>query len=238
MCIRDRFFTISYSLEDNKASLYNKDLAIEQFEQKYENSWYYRWNNYGTPHRIIGSKIPYVFYTQNEKISDEYARKFIKENQYLFGVDNSNLELWVNEFGNKIRYVTFNQTHNGIPVHNARIDFRFNAVGNIVLFGHDAYPDINVSTDYNLDDQRALDIAKKETQFSKDKGDYVFDVPKKYIWVSKDKKPAYHASWLLELHVHIKEVNTGKRPVNHWKVFVDAQSGDCLLYTSPSPRDS
>ena len=79
-----------------------------------------------------------------------------------------------------------------------------------------------------MDDQRALDIAKKETQFSKDKGDYVFDVPKKYIWVSKDKKPAYHASWLLELHVHIKEVNTGKRPVNHWKVFVDAQTGEVL----------
>ena len=186
------FFATAISLEDNK-TLYNKNLAIEQFENKYENNWYYRWNNYGTPHRIIGSKIPFTFDTQNEKLSEEYARKFVEENQYLFGINNSNLELWVNEFGNRIRYITFNQTYNGIPVHNARIDFRFNTVGNIVLFGHDAYPDILVDTDYNLDDQRALDIAKKETQFSKDKGDYVFDVPKKYIWVSKDKKPAYHA---------------------------------------------
>tara|TARA_Y100001935_G_scaffold60204_1_gene50412 strand:- start:691 stop:3546 length:2856 start_codon:yes stop_codon:yes gene_type:complete len=222
------FFSISLPLDTKLVDSYNKDIAIEQFEQKYPNDWFYRWNNHGTPHRVIGSKIPFVFDTQNEKLSEEYARKFVEENQYFFGIQNSNLELWVNEFGNKIRYITFNQTHNGIPVHNARIDIRFNSVGNIVLFGHDGYPDINVSTNYHLNDQQALNIAKAEVQFSQQKGDYVFDEPKKFIWASKDKKPTYHASWLLELHVHIKEINTGKRPVNHWKIFVDAHTGEIL----------
>ena len=50
----------------------------------------------------------------------------------------------------------------------------------------------------------------------------------KYIWVSDGPSPSYHLSWLIELHVNIEEKNTGKRPVNHWKIFIDAHSGEIL----------
>jgi hypothetical protein len=64
------FFSISLPLETKVVDSYNKDIAIEQFEEKYANDWFYRWNNHGTPHRVIGSKIPFVFDTQNEKLSE------------------------------------------------------------------------------------------------------------------------------------------------------------------------
>ena len=221
-------FSSLFSQVDKSSNTYDKAYVKEMFELKYEDNWNFRWNNHGTPHRIYGSNIPYVFDSENEELSEYYARKFIDENQFLFGIENSNLELWVNEYGSNIRYLTFNQTYGGIPVYNARIDFRFNNNGNLVLFGHDGYPNINVSTFMNLDNEQALNIAKENTQFDSIKGDYVFDEPKQFIWISEDTNPTYYLAWLIELHVFSNAKKTGDRPVNHWKIFVDAHSGEIL----------
>ena len=222
------FFSTLLSQIDKISNLFLKEELKQKFIQKFDDNWNFRWNEHGTPHRIFGNNIPYVFDSKSEDLSEYYARKFINENQFIFGIENSNLELWVNEYGSNMRYLTFNQTYEGIPIHNARIDFRFNNVGNLVLFGHDGYPNINVNTQYLVKEEQALNIGKETTSFNINKGDYVFDVPMKYIWVSDGPSPSYHLSWLIELHVNIEEKNTGKRPVNHWKIFIDAHSGEIL----------
>ena len=169
------FFSTLLSQTDKISNLVLKEEFKQKFTQKFDDNWNFRWNEHGTPHRIFGNNIPYVFDSKSDDLSEYYARKFINENQFIFGIENSNLELWVNEYGSNMRYLTFNQTYEGIPIHNARIDFRFNNVGNLVLFGHDGYPNINVDTQFRVKEQQALNIGKETTNFNIDKGDYVFD---------------------------------------------------------------
>ena len=154
-----------FSQMDKKSIIYDKAYVQETFEMKYSENWNFRWNAHGTPHRVYGKNIPFSFDIQNTNLSEYYARKFIEDNHFLFEIDNSNLELWINELGGNIRYLTFNQMYNNIPVYNARIDFRFNEQGNLVLFGHDGYPNININPNYILSDEQALNFAKEHISF-------------------------------------------------------------------------
>ena len=222
------FISGLFSQMDKQSVVYDKAYVKEKFEQKYSDNWNFRWNINGTPHRVYGKSIPYLFDINNENLAEDYSRKFVEENQYLFGIENSNLELWVNELGSKVRYLIFNQTYHDIPIYNARIDFRFNNNGNLVLFGHDAYPNINIDPNYDISNEQALNFAKEHVSFNIDKGDFVVGEPEEFIWVKKTAIPEHHLSWLIELHVFSDDTKTGERPINHWKIFVDGNSGKIL----------
>ena len=114
--------TLGFSKLSNEAKIYNIE---KQFNQLTNKNWYYKWNDNGTPHRIFGNYIPYNFNAQDPNISEFKARSFIDNNNFLFNVKNNDLELWVNDMKGNIRYLIFNQNYQGIPVWNARIDFRY-----------------------------------------------------------------------------------------------------------------
>ena len=220
--------SVIFSQTDKQSMIYDKAYVKETFDKKYSNDWNFRWNINGTPHRIYGENIPYSFNIDNQNLSEDYARKFIENNQFLFGIENSDLELWVNELGGKVRYLIFNQTYYDIPVYNARIDFRFNERGNLVLFGHDAYPNINISPNYEISNEQALNFAKEHVLFDTDKGDFIVGEPEEFIWVKKSALPEHHLAWLVELHVFEVQEQINSRPVHHWKVFVDGNTGEIL----------
>ena len=213
---------------EKQSTVYDKAYVEETFKLKYSDDWKFRWNIHGTPHRVYGTNISYVFDYTNEELAEYYARQFVKENQFLFGINNSNLELWVNELGGKLRYLIFNQTYYDIPIYNARIDLRFNERGHLVLFGHDAYPYINIDPNYDVSDEQALNLAKEHVMFDTEKGDFVVGSPEEFIWVKKSETPEYHLAWLIELHVFKIQEEINSRPVNHWKIFVDGNSGEIL----------
>ena len=126
MIVLALFASVMFSQTEKQSMVYDKSYVQETFEEKYSDDWNFRWNIHGTPHRVHGTNIPYSFNIDNENLAEYYSRKFIEENQFLFGIENSDLELWVNELGGKVRYIIFNQTYYDIPIYNARIDFRFN----------------------------------------------------------------------------------------------------------------
>ena len=146
-----------FSQVDKRSIVYDQSYVKETFEMRYSEDWNFRWNEHGTPHRVYGKNIPFSFDSKSADLSEYYARKFIEDNFYLFQIDNDNLELWVNELGGKVRYLIFNQTYYDIPLYNARLDFRFNENGNLVLFGHDGYPHISINPNYDLSDKQALE---------------------------------------------------------------------------------
>ena len=218
----------TFSQTDKRSTVYDQFYVKETFEMRYSEDWNFRWNEHGTPHRVYGKNIPFSFDSKNADLSEYYARKFIEDNSYLFGIDNDNLELWVNELGPKVRYLIFNQTYYDVPIYNARLDFRFNERGELVLFGHDGYPHININPNYDLSDEQALSLAKEHVLFDTDKGDFVVGEPEEFIWVKKSEIPEYHLAWLVELHVFKIQETINSRPVHHWKVFVDGNSGEIL----------
>ena len=82
-----------FSQMDKRSMVYDKSYVKQTFEKKYSGDWKFRWNTHGTPHRVYGNNISYSFDIENETSSEYYARKFIEDNSYLFGIDNDNLEL-------------------------------------------------------------------------------------------------------------------------------------------------
>lgn len=203
-------------------------LAIqERFLIENGSDWQVQWTPHWTPHRLLGDKIPQFFDARDAEVSETAAREFIDRNNYLFQIGNSDLELWVNEQRGRIRYLIFNQTYKGIPVYNGRVDFRYTLEGDLVLIGHDAYPQLEVNTSPALTAEMATVAAQAEAEFDEAKGDFVIDEPTKFIWVEDGKSPVYHLSWQVQLFT--RGILPGSDlPAHRWKIFVDAQSGDIL----------
>ena len=219
------FITVAFS----KFDLQTKNVNVEdEFRRITNKNWHYRWNENGTAHRIFGNHISQNFNAQDPIKSELNARNFIEENNFLFNLNNNDLELWVNDMKGNIRYLIFNQMYQGIPVWNARIDFRYRLNGDLVLLGNDAFSDININTNASITMLNATELAKNEVGYNSSKGDYIVEESEQYIWVNKSKEPTYHLVWLVELYVN--EINPDKNelPVHRWKVFVDANSGEIL----------
>lgn len=213
--------TIKYSNEDNRVEL------KKTFIQKYAGDWKFRWSKHESPHRIIGSSIPQNFNAENATISEKMARNFIFENQYLFDIENNNLELWVNELRGNIRYLIFNQMYSGIPVLNARLDFRYRLDGTLVMIGNDAFSNIQVNTIPIINKNQAIDLSQIVVNFNETRGDYLIKEPVQYIWVKDKFEPDFHLVWVVELYVHSINI-IDELPVHNWKIFVDAHTGDIL----------
>ena len=74
----------TFSQIDKKSTVYDQFYVKETFEMRYSEDWNFRWNVHGTPHRVYGKNIPFLFDAKNADLSEHYARKFIEDNSYLF----------------------------------------------------------------------------------------------------------------------------------------------------------
>ena len=133
----------------------------------------------------------------------------------------------MNEKRGRIRYLIFNQTYEGIPVYNGRVDFRYTLDGDLVLIGHDAYPQIEINTSPALTDEMATVAAQAEVDFDEAKGDYIDGEPQPFIWVEDGQSPVYHLSWQVGLFTR-GILPDSDLPTHRWKIFVDAHSGEIL----------
>ncbi|SVC15746.1 uncharacterized protein METZ01_LOCUS268600, partial [marine metagenome] len=197
------------------------------FNDLYGEGWYFNWNLYNTPHRIVGQSISQNFDANDPIESEDAARYFISTHSALFNINENNLDLWVNEKHGNLRYLIFNQVYNNIPVWNGRIDFRYQLNGDLVMIGHDAFPDLIIDTEPIILKDEAKFYSKVHVDFNESLNDMVVDEPELFIWLRQSSEPVYHLAWLVELFVHSTDPND-ELPVHRWKIFVDAHSGDIL----------
>ena len=61
--------SLIFSQSDKESSVYDKSYVKEKFEIKYSEGWSFRWNDYGTPHRVYGNNIPYGPISSNSTFS-------------------------------------------------------------------------------------------------------------------------------------------------------------------------
>ena len=105
----------------------------------------------------------------------------------------------------------------------SRLSFKLTLKGPCI-----SYPYINIDSNYDLTNQEALNLAKEDVSFDFNKGDFVVGEPEKFIWVKKSETPEYYLAWLVELHVFEEQEQINSRPVHHWKIFVDGNTGEIL----------
>ncbi len=198
-----------------------------EFQSSYGEGWHFLWNQNNTPHRIFGKSIAQNFDATDPIQSELSAREFIFSNQTLYNLSASDMELWVNEQNGNLRYLIFNQIYSGIPVWNGRLDFRYSLNGDLVMIGHDAFPNLNVNTNPVISMDQAIILAQIQVDFDESLNDEVIGDPILYIWVERGRNQVYHLAWLLELFVHSTDPNDAL-PIHRWKIFIDAHNGDIL----------
>jgi len=220
-------FSFPNSKEKSESYPELKHIIQEEFESSFGKGWHFLWNINSTPHRILGHFIPQNF-DANDPIASEYAaRNFISSHPSLFNIYEENLDLWVNEQHGNLRYLIFNQVYENIPVWNGRIDFRYRLNGDLVMIGHDAFPNLNVNTNPKISMDEAIFYSKIQVNFDENLNDEVVGKPQLYIWVDKSRIPLYHLAWQIELFVHSTDPDD-ELPVHRWKLFIDAHTGDIL----------
>ena len=108
------FLLITQSLGQSKDNeTLNSTTNIQtEFESTYGEGWQFKWNIDETPHRIFGNSIAQDFDASDPMQSELAAREFISMHQFLYNIEQENLELWVNEQNGNIRYLIFNQIYN------------------------------------------------------------------------------------------------------------------------------
>ncbi|MEW6088255.1 MAG: M36 family metallopeptidase [bacterium] len=218
-------FFISFAGADNSAV--SDSFPWQEFKKNYGENWNVKWNKKtGTPHRVFGNKKPVtgkdgvLKRTEGQKNFSEsefesVSRAFIEQNQGLFKIDNSDLKLQRSRKHGPIFYVTFKQLFQNVPVYNSRVDFQFDKDGNLLLFGADVFPDINIPVLQKIDENNAVKIIKDDINFNPEKDK--ISVPELLIYPEEIKEGfKYYLVWKLEVTV--------KRPAGNWVYFIDAEN--------------
>lgn len=174
------FGILALVFSQQKDSEYSSDIKqsiVKEFIELYGEGWHFNWSQHDTPHRILGKSISQEFDASDPILSEYVARDFISNHPSLFNIYEENLDLWVNEQHGNLRYLIFNQVYKNIPVWNGRIDFRYRLNGELVMIGHDSYPNLHVSTNPGINMDQAILYAQLHVDFDTNLNDEVIGDP-------------------------------------------------------------
>lgn len=105
-------------------------------------SWWVDFNETtGMPHRAFGKPIPTAGATPEERVVN-----FMQNNLQELLPRDATLVLRSSNTSPKYHYVTYKQQYNGLDVLWANATFRLSPDGNMIMFGLDVYPGIDVNT--------------------------------------------------------------------------------------------
>jgi len=121
----------------------------QEFTKKNGN-WSVMWNEIQTnPHRAFGKPIKIPGYSTITSNNIEAAcLKFLELYSGLLKINLSQLKITRKNFVRDKWYVAYSQVHFGIPVLFSEVDLRISDQGEVIAFGSDFFPKIEVSTDH------------------------------------------------------------------------------------------
>ncbi len=127
--------------------------AWENFRQAHGNWWVQFNEQTATPHRAYGTPV-----AGTGANPEEIAYNFFMNELQAFGSNQVDVDIRSNNTS-KYHYITYIQEFNGLEVLWSEATFRVSLDGNIVMFGLDIYPDINLSTTPALSETAAQAFA-------------------------------------------------------------------------------
>ena len=198
----------------------------KKFTKKYGSDWQVTWNKAtGTPHRITQKGLPSdkglweknkglwknIFWGQEQL--ENYTYNFIEENKNLFRLDGSEIKLTRITKRNKIWYLDFQQIYQNIPVGGSRIRFEFNENYELLNFGSDTYPEIDINCSPLIDNNEAQQIVDQHLQ-SSETWPNQNDVQLIILPINYEGEIEYYLAWVVNR--------------KNYRYFVDAQSAEII----------
>lgn len=152
---------------------------------------------------------------------NEVAKRFLADYEDIIKVKPQDLALIkANHSGGKW-YISYQQTHNGVPVYLGSVKFNIGRQGKIYYLGADIYPNVKVSTIPSISEQQAKDVAEQD--FRTADMDSVSLYEDMLILVYPEvvgSDITYYLVYKIRLF--------SLRPFKQWIYFVDAQSGEIV----------
>lgn len=193
-------------------------LRWKEFTSNYDVEWTLRWDTVrDIPHRALFSGLKIAASVDQTNI-EEACRSFVRANESLFGVKESDLAVSRKTLRGKW-YVIFDQEYEGVPVYGGRVHFRVAENGNLLLFGSECFPHVDVNASPSVSEQAAVRTAKESVDFKEETDELV--ETKLLIYPDESVMPhRYHLAWTTRMRT--------KSPPGNWLVFVDAQSNEVI----------
>jgi Zn-dependent metalloprotease len=158
------------------------------------------------------------------------AQQFLAEHADLLKLEVNQLELRRAENLDGKWYVSYCQIHDGIPVLFSEIELRLSASGNVMMFGSDFHPNIQVSTAPALSWPAAQEAAAQGVNV----GEWHSTEPALCVLpINKGDRFDYHLAYRCEFSVAEPPGRVGESPVEpltagRWVSYVDAHNGEIL----------
>ncbi len=196
------------------------------------------WNSWGTIHRLYVNKksgLPEpgrlktsgsVENGVNDNINDKLAglaKDFIRENPYLFKVQEEDLVFKNTNLRGDIVYCQFEQYYEGIRVYAGGVVFRFDKSGTLLLVSGDTYPDIDINPCPFFDANIAVDIARERLGLS-DMPGRVGEVELFVLPLPSKAGMEYILAWQVCIFSDSQIRGPGSNAL-----FIDAHSGEVVL---------
>ncbi|MCI0698715.1 T9SS type A sorting domain-containing protein [candidate division KSB1 bacterium] len=184
--------------------------------------WVVEWNpTTGNPHRAYGGNARIAgFRSQSAGEVDRVARQFLVDHAAMLKLDEKQLQLRrADQILNKW-YVTYRQVKDGIPVLFSEVELRLSSSGNVMMFGSDFHPEIQVNTTSSLSSQAAFEAATRGMQVTEvippaETASQLYVLP-----VENEDRLDYHLAYRFE--------TITSSPFGRFVTYVDAHSGEVL----------
>jgi len=194
---------------------------VEAFAGRNGGDWFYQVNQAtGTYHHFYGSGINIAESITGSEQAEILARSFLTENQDIFAIGESDLEVMSNANALGKWSVIFQQTYQDVKVWGGRVHMVFTESGRLFEMGSDAYPGIAISTNPNLTENLALGVAKLDIGF--DESSDVVEYTNLVILPVEvgETEMEYRLAYRFDLTV--------ADPFGIWATWVDANTGEIL----------
>jgi Zn-dependent metalloprotease len=141
--------------------------AEKAMADRYDHSWrVFSWNEQtGTPHLMYGSSPSLGQGLKNQPQWESLGAKVIQDNRAVLKADLRHLQLREISSGAGKTALHYQQTHNGVPVHDAWVKLVFSATGQLVVMGSDYHQEFSLATQPGLDSEAAAAIAQADLPF-------------------------------------------------------------------------
>jgi Zn-dependent metalloprotease len=195
--------------------------AWQQFTAR-TGEWIVEWNpRTGNPHRAYGGQYRIAGFLANsiEQV-DQSARRFLADHAKILELDVSQLHLRRAENIRNKWYVSYHQVKDGIPVMFSEVELRLSASGNVMMFGSDFHPKIQLNTMPTLPAQQALAAASRGMEVIEMVSPTAQENPLYILPIEHSDRVSYHLT-------HRFEIVTANPP-GRWVTYVDAHSGEIL----------
>ncbi len=140
------------------------------------------------------------------------ARRFLREQTSLLGIDPDTLQLEKESKGDGHRHVLYRQTHRGIPVEFARVKVHLDENGSVIGANSRYEPDLSLSLTPSISAADAVRAAEADSFGTADGSASLVILPVEATGRS-------HLAWKVKV----------KAPMAAWRYYIDARTGQVLF---------